>query len=279
MAAAETLTVLDDLHLPYRPKRRTCASIACERGLFWAVDLYSEAGASAAGIGTDCASVPEPEVPTIEDAWSGARDIVAVRRSATTQPPGIREKALGWGRCPARGRRRGRRKSVYATYHQFQSRNATASNPINSLGQQTAVRRRRSCASKVTLIERDWLTPIHDVFRPDRRSPLAEQSNWLPPTPLNACCCPQSNAMLGALTEHAGTHAILWPPRGSQPARSLNQPPLAGPHRPRLDPAFGTGCKVAVIDVTLQSVGPPTRSSRDEPQRRWADALEKLLRA
>ena len=75
--AAETMAALEDIYLPFRPKRRTRAAIARERGLEPLaekifeqddIDPYAEAGAYIN---------PEKEVNTVEEALSGARDIIA----------------------------------------------------------------------------------------------------------------------------------------------------------------------------------------------------------
>ncbi len=75
--SAETLTVLEDIYLPYRPKRRTRATVAREKGLeplaeriFGQEDMELETEAAAF---VD----PEKEVATVEDALAGARDIIA----------------------------------------------------------------------------------------------------------------------------------------------------------------------------------------------------------
>ena len=78
--AADTKQALEDLYLPYKPKRRTRATIARERGLepladaIWAGATDAESEAAAAGF-VD----PAKEVPAVADALQGARDILAER--------------------------------------------------------------------------------------------------------------------------------------------------------------------------------------------------------
>jgi len=77
--AAKTLTELEDIYLPFRPKRRTRATIARERGLEPLADiLFAQSGADPK---TEAASFvdPEKEVETSDDALAGARDIIAER--------------------------------------------------------------------------------------------------------------------------------------------------------------------------------------------------------
>src|SRR4051812_27521298 len=81
LEAVTTKQALEDLYLPYKPKRRTRATIAKERGLepladaIWSGDA-DDAAALAAAAGYVSA---EREVPTLEDALAGARDILSER--------------------------------------------------------------------------------------------------------------------------------------------------------------------------------------------------------
>jgi uncharacterized protein len=75
--AAETLSILEDIYLPYRPKRRTKASIARERGLDPLARLiFEENGADPLKAAADFIN-PDKAIETIEDALAGARDIIA----------------------------------------------------------------------------------------------------------------------------------------------------------------------------------------------------------
>jgi uncharacterized protein len=72
---AETLTELEDIYLPYKPKRRTRATIAREKGLEpLASLLYAQQGSSIDALPFVS---KEKEVNTVEDAWAGAQDIIA----------------------------------------------------------------------------------------------------------------------------------------------------------------------------------------------------------
>ncbi len=86
LEAAETLTRLEDLYLPFRPKRRTRAAIAAERGLEPLALLLLEASAGKAALPDPLEEAArfvdaEKGVPDAETALSGARDIVAERVS------------------------------------------------------------------------------------------------------------------------------------------------------------------------------------------------------
>lgn len=75
--AADTMAVLEDIYLPYRPKRRTRATIARERGLEPLAELLLAQEDIDPEVEAEAFVDPEKEVPTVEDAMSGARDIVA----------------------------------------------------------------------------------------------------------------------------------------------------------------------------------------------------------
>ena len=95
---AQTMTALEDLYLPYRPKRRTRASIAREKGLEGLADLIIQQARLHQSVEQIAAPYLNDEVPTVEDAYAGARDIVAETISDHAGIRGtVREKALKWG--------------------------------------------------------------------------------------------------------------------------------------------------------------------------------------
>ncbi|MCX6926957.1 MAG: RNA-binding transcriptional accessory protein, partial [Verrucomicrobia bacterium] len=86
VAQAESLTALEDIYLPYRPKRRTRATIAKERGLEPLADILFSQQSSADPIAAAQAYVSaEKGVPDVEGALAGARDILAERISDDAQ--------------------------------------------------------------------------------------------------------------------------------------------------------------------------------------------------
>jgi len=74
---AETMAALEDIYLPYKPKRRTRAAIARERGLEPLAELILEQGDIDPDVEAATFVDPEKDVPTTEDALAGARDIIA----------------------------------------------------------------------------------------------------------------------------------------------------------------------------------------------------------
>ena len=98
LLAAETRTALEDLYQPYKPKRRTRASVARERGLEGLADLILRQERTTQTLAEIAAPFLTDDVPTVEDALAGARDIVAETISDHPEVRRVtREKALQWG--------------------------------------------------------------------------------------------------------------------------------------------------------------------------------------
>jgi uncharacterized protein len=95
---AGTLTALEDLYQPYKPKRRTRASVARERGLQGLADWILQQVLTSTPLDEIARPYLNEDVPDAEAAWAGARDIVAETISDHAQVRRItREKALQWG--------------------------------------------------------------------------------------------------------------------------------------------------------------------------------------
>ncbi len=272
--AAQSLNELEDLYLPYRPKRRTRAGIAREKGLAGLADLILQQARLRQSETEIATPYVNAEVPTVEEALAGARDIVAETISDHARiRGGVREKALKWGVLRSEKiAEAADDKNVYATYAQYEAR-IDRVQPYQVLainrGENEKVLR-----VKIEVAERDWLTPIHAVYRPDQRSPLAGQLELAISDAAKRLLLPAIERDVRAtLTEQAETHAIqvfALNLRGL-----LNQPPLTGHIVLGLDPAYRTGCKVAVIDATGKVLATDTIFPH-EPQRRWQEALQTL---
>ncbi|MFV0415407.1 MAG: Tex family protein [Chthoniobacterales bacterium] len=86
LTAATTLTKLEDIYLPFRPKRRTKATIATERGLAPLAEILREQNPATDPLQEAAAFIdPKKEVPTADDALAGARDILAEHISDDAQ--------------------------------------------------------------------------------------------------------------------------------------------------------------------------------------------------
>ncbi len=271
LLAAETRSALEDLYQPYKPKRRTRAGVAREKGLQELADLILKQAQTPAQI---AAPFLNENVPSAEDALSGARDIVA---EIISDHPGVRqqtrEKALRWGLLQSKKIKKATdERGVYQTYYEYSQR-ADRVQPHQVL----AVNRgeaEKILRVRIDIAERDWQRPIRSYFRPEPRSPLAHQLELASEAAAERLLLPAiERDVRRALTEQAEKHAI-----GSFAANLralLNQPPLAGHTGFGLDPGYRTGCKVAVVDSTGK-VLETTTIYPHKPQGRWNEALRSL---
>ena len=271
---AETLTELEDLYQPYKPKRRTRASIARENGLQGLADLILQQVQAQETVEQLAAPFISEAVPTVEEALAGARDIVAETISDYAEVRGpLREKAMRFGllRCE-RVKDAEDPKGVYKTYYEFENR-------VGRVRPHQVLAINRGEAEKVLRVsvvvdERDWREAILWVFRPDHRSPMADQLELAIADAAERLLLPAiERDVRRALTEEAEARAIEV--FAANLRGLLSQPPLAGHVVLGIDPAFRTGCKVAVVDPTGKVLETTTLYPH-EPQRRWEEALRAL---
>lgn len=276
IAAADTLAALEDLYAPYRPKRRTRATIAREKRLQGLADLILAQPRSPQSPGELAAPFLNDEVSTVEEALAGARDIVAEAISESAQVRGeLRARTQAYGRAQAariEGAEDPRR--TYETYYEFEYR-------IGRLRPYQVLAINRGEAEKVLRVhiaidERDWQEAVALLVRPDRRSPLAEQLLAAADDAARRLLIPAiERDVRRLLTEQAEEHAIQV--FATNLGNLLSQPPLVGHVVLGIDPAYRTGCKIAVVDPTGRVIDTATIYPH-EPQRRWREAATELLR-
>jgi protein Tex len=274
LLGAETRTALEDLYQPYKPKRRTRASIAREKGLQGLADLILQQIQARQALDQIAAPFLNEQAPTSDDAFAGARDIVA---EMISDHPGVRgltrEKALQWAalRCEKVEKAEDQR-GVYQTYYAFEGL-------VSRLRSYQVLAINRGEAEKVLRVqvdvpERDWRAAVATAFRPDRRSPLADQLALAVADAAERLLLPAiERDVRRALTEQAETHAIQI--FASNLRALLSQPPLAGHTILGIDPGFRTGSKIAVVDPTGKLLDTGTIYPH-EPQRQWDAALKAL---
>lgn len=274
LLAAETLTALEDLYLPYKPKRRTRASMAREKGLEPLAELILGQLLSRQTADEIATPFLTDEVTTIEEALAGARDIVA---EVISDHAGVRqrtrEKAMQWGTLRVQKiEDAADERGVYQLYYDLSYR-------LDRLKPYQVLAINRGEAEKVLRVqveipERDWLLAMRTAFRPDRRSPLAEQLELAMADAAQRLLLPAiERDVRRALTERAEAHAIQV---FAENLRGLlNQPPLVGHTVLGIDPGYRTGCKVAVVDPTGKLMDTATIYPH-QPQRKWDDALKTL---
>ena len=245
--AAETLTALEDLYQSYRPKRRTRASIARERGLQPLADLILAQPRKGEKPESAARAFISDAVPSVEDALAGARDIVAetisdnaeVRRQ--TREKAMRFATLTAARIDGAADERG----VYALYYAFTSR-IDRLKPYQVLAINRGERQKVLRVS-IEIPERDWRQTIQKIFPDHPLSPWAEQLRQAIEDAARRLLLPAiERDVRSALTEMAETHAIRV--FAANLRGLLTQPPLAGHVVIGIDPGYRTGCKVAVVD-------------------------------
>ena len=269
--AAGTRTELEDLYQPFKPKRRTRAGIAREKGLSGLAEDILNQLRSHKTPEQLAAPYLNPQVPTVEEALAGARDIVAetisdhpdIRRQ-------IREKALKWAlvateKIPdSEDERR-----VFETYYEFDCR-------VDRVQHYQVLAINRGEAEKVLRVkiqvaERDWRGAVLGVFRPDGRSVWAEQLELAIDDAAKRLLLPAiERDVRQHLTEHAEEHAIKVFAKNL--SGLLGQAPLSGHVIIGIDPGYRTGCKIAVIDRTGKVLETATIYPHP-PQNRRAESL------
>jgi len=272
--AAETMTALDDLYAPYKPKRRTRASIAREKGLQGLADfilLQSRTPRSAVKMAQGFLN---EQVTTAEDALAGARDIAAETISDHADVRRLtREQALRFATLKVEKIPDGvDEKQVYELYYEYENR-------IDRLRPHQVLAIDRGEEGKVirvsvNVVERDWRYAISTAFRPDQRSPFCQQLEMAIVDCAERLLLPAiERDVRRELTVKAQLHAIQV--FADNLRALLSQPPLSGHIVLGLDPGFRIGCKVAVIDPTGKLLATDTIYPH-EPQKRWDEALQKL---
>jgi uncharacterized protein len=271
---AESRTELEDLYQPYKPKRKTRASVAREKGLQGLADLILQQARAEKPISEIAAAFLSDEVPSVEEALAGAQDIVAETISDHTEiRQQVREKALQWGSLQAEKIEQAEDpRNVYQLYYSFSSRvermRAHQVLAINR-GEQEKILRVR-----VEIAERDWRNAILAHCRPDRRSPFADHLLLAIDDSAERLLLPAiERDVRRTLTEQAEAHAIKV--FASNLRALLSQPSITGHVVIGIDPGYRTGCKIAVVDATGKVLA-TTSIYPHQPQNQW-DASKKIL--
>jgi len=274
LLAAETLTELEDLYLPYKPKRRTRAGIARERGLQPLADLILTQARTPQSAQQAAAQFIGDDLPTADDALAGARDIVAesisdhadIRRR-------VREKALRFGMIVSEKVKDATdEKGIFTLYYDYEAR-------VDRLKPYQVLALNRGEAGKILRLrldvaERDWRDAVEREFRPDNRSPFADQMALAMTDAAARLLLPAiERDVRRTLTEAAEQHAITV--FATNLRGLLLQPPLANRVVLGIDPGFRTGSKIAVIDPTGKVLATTTIYPH-KPQAQWHDALKVL---
>ncbi len=280
IVAAETLVVVEDLYRPYRPKRRTRATIAREKGLEGLANLLllqmtDRSPEQEAEAFLD----PEKEVNTVEEAIQGAMDILAESISDEADyRMRIREMTEKEGMVTAEAKDENA-ESVYEMYYHFQE-------PVSKLAGHRILALNRGEKEKFLTVKVE--APEERILRYLEKQVIRKENPHT--TPVLKAVVEDSYRRLiapsierevrNALTEKAEDGAIRV--FGKNLEQLLMQPPIAGQVVLGWDPAFRTGCKLAVVDATGKvldtAVIYPTAPTNDAKIRAAKETLKKFIK-
>ena len=245
---AQTLVAVEDLYRPYKPKRRTRAMIAKEKGLEPLADLIS-LQMTREPLEQSAASYISEEsgVGSAEEAIAGAMDILAERISDNAQyRTYIRNITVSQGLLTSQARDE-KEKSVYEMYYQYQE-------PVKKAAGHRILALNRGEKEKFLSVKVE--APEEQILRYLEKQTILRDNPYTAPV-LREIVKDSYERLIGPsiereirsdLTEKAEEGAIKV--FGKNLEQLLMQPPIAGRVVLGWDPAFRTGCKLAVVDST-----------------------------
>ena len=246
--AAETMVVVDDLYRPYRPKRRTRATIAKEKGLEPLANLILlQMTEHSLEEEAEAFVNPEKEVHTVSDALEGAIDIIAEYISDEADYRiYVRNLTMKKGRIVSAAKDEGT-ESVYEMYYAFDE-------SISKLAGHRILALNRGEKEKILTVKIE--APEEDIIRYLNRKIIRRDNPNTTPALQEAIADSYKRLIAPAiereirniLTEQAEDGAIRV--FGKNLEQLLMQPPIANQTVLGWDPAFRTGCKLAVVDST-----------------------------
>ena len=248
IAEAVTLVAVDDLYRPYRPKKRTRAMIAREKGLepLANIILLQKTGKT---IGEEALAYVDPEkgVETVQDAIAGACDIIAEQvADRSDYRKSIREWTMkeGWLAVKAKDEKA---ESVYEMYYDFRE-------PLSKMAGYRILAVNRGEKEKFLTVKVEAPEPqiLHALCKTmirDENGPMAAVLKEAVIDGYHRLIAPAiERDIRNELTEKAQSGAITV--FGKNLKQLLMQPPIKGQTVLGWDPAFRTGCKLAVVDAT-----------------------------
>ncbi len=246
--AAETLVIVDDLYRPYRPKRRTRATIAKEKGLEGLADfIMLQMAKEPLEKEAEKYISQEKGVADAKEALEGARDILAERVSDEADYRSyIRKLTFQEGKITSVAKD-GTQQSVYEMYYQFEE-------PVKKLAGHRILALNRGEAEKVLTVKLE--APKERILRYLEKQVIVRENPYTSPVLSQVAedgyerlIAPAiEREIRGELTERAEDGAIKV--FGKNLEQLLMQPPIEGKVVLGWDPAFRTGCKLAVVDAT-----------------------------
>lgn len=245
---AATLVAVDDLYRPYRPKRRTRATIAKEKGLEPLANIILLQMTDKPVLEEAVNYISEEKgVSNEEDALNGAKDIIAEMISDESDyRTAIREKTFKSGKIISTAKNP-EEKSVYEMYYDFEE-------GLTKIAGHRILALNRGETEKILTVSIE--APEEEILKYLYKKVIVKDNVYT--TDILKEVCDDSYKRLiqpsiereirNALTEKAEDGAIKV--FGKNLEQILMQPPIAGQTVLGWDPAFRTGCKLAVVDAT-----------------------------
>ncbi len=277
---AMTLVVVEDLYRPYRPKRRTRATVAKEKGLeplanLILLQMTERPLEEEAKVYVDL----EKEVASAEEAIAGAMDIIAEQISDEAEYRiYIRNLTVRQGRILSVAKD-AKVQSVYEMYYEYEE-------PVSKMAGHRTLALNRGEKEKILTVK--VAAPEEDILRYLCKQIIHKDNPYT--TPVLTATVEDSYKRLIApaiereirneLTETAEEGAIKV--FGKNLEQLLMQPPISGQVVLGWDPAFRTGCKLAVVDATGKvldtTVIYPTAPTTPAKIAAAKDTLKKLIK-
>ena len=276
---AQTQVVVEDLYRPYRPKRRTRATIAKEKGLepLSTLIMLQKTKESLEEVAKQYIN-EEKGVANVQEALEGARDIIAENISDEADYRSwIRKQTMQKGHIISSAKDE-KAESVYENYYEFDE-------PVNRLAGYRTLALNRGEKEKFLTVKIE--APQEDILQYLEKKIIHGEN--LSTTQILKEAIEDSYKRLiapaiereirGELTEKAEDGAIEV--FGKNLEQLLMQPPIVGHTVLGWDPAFRTGCKLAVVDPTGKVVDTtviyPTAPTTPQKIQAAKDTLKKLI--
>jgi len=274
--SANTLQAVEDLYLPFKPKRRTRAITAREHGLEPLAQMILAQPLTRDSLANLAKPFLNDQVTDIEMAWAGARDIVAemisddpelrgATRTLAREHSEISSAQLDAIQDPAK---------VFAQYYDFTI-------PLSRVRPYQILALNRAEASGALKLhlgmpDAEILARLKQKYSPVPKSPLAEQLTLATQDANERLLLPAIDRdVRRLLTEEASTHAVgIF---ADNVRALLLQPPIGNHSVIGIDPGFRTGCKIAVVDQTGKMITTGTIYPH-EPQKQFKESKATLKR-
>ena len=245
---AQTLVAVEDLYRPYKPKRRTRAMIAKEKGLEPLADLISMQMVKEPLLQAAAAYISQEKgVETAEDAIQGAKDILAERISDNAEyRTYIRNATMNKGVVQSSAKDE-KAQSVYEMYYNYEE-------PVKKCAGHRILALNRGENEKILTVK--IAAPEDQILMYLEKQTIVRDNPHTTPA-LKEAAADSYQRLIGPsiereirseLTERAEEGAIKV--FGKNLEQLLMQPPIVGRVVLGWDPAFRTGCKLAVVDGT-----------------------------